>query len=46
MSLTNISKVDQQTVSDIYHVSEYCAEIEKHMQATQLECQPDPYYIK
>ena len=45
-SLTHISKIDQQTISDIYHVSEYCHEIEKHMQATEHECVPDPTYMR
>lgn len=27
----NIQKVDRNTISDIYHVSEYCAEIQSHM---------------
>ena len=28
----NIQKVDRSTLSDIYHVSEYCADITHHMQ--------------
>ena len=45
-SMTAISKTDQATLSDIYHVSEYCAEIERHMQHTEHECQPDPQYMR
>lgn len=43
---SSISKVDRATLSDIYHVSEYCAEIQAHMQATERETQPDPAYMK
>ena len=31
----NISKIDKATLSDIYHVSEFCADIQDHMQATE-----------
>lgn len=33
--LSNINKIDKATLTDIYHVSEYCADIQKHMQATE-----------
>lgn len=42
----NIHKVDRATLSDIYHVSEYCADITNHMQATERDTQPDPSYMK
>ena len=42
----NISQIDRLTLADIYHVSEYCAEIEQHMQRTEMECQPDPSYMR
>lgn len=35
--LGNIQKIDRVTLSDIYHVSEYCAEIQTHMQQTERE---------
>lgn len=41
-----IHKVDRCTLSDIYHVSEYCAEIQQHMQQTERDTQPDPSYMK
>jgi hypothetical protein len=41
-----LSKIDQLTASDIYHVSEYCANIEKHMQTSEAETQPDPTYMQ
>ncbi len=44
--LGNIQKIDRVTLSDIYHVSEYCAEIQTHMQQTERETQPDPSYMK
>ena len=42
----NIPKSDLSTINDIYHVSEFCAEIEHHMQTTEHETQPDPLYMK
>lgn len=42
----NIHKVDRSTLSDIYHVSEYCAEITFHMQQSERDTQPDPSYMK
>lgn len=44
--LGNIQKIDRVTLSDIYHVSEYCAEIQTNMQQTERETQPDPSYMK
>ena len=41
-----MSKIDRATLSDIYHVSEYCAEIQQHMQNSERETQPDPGYMK
>lgn len=41
-----MSKIDRATLADIYHVSEYCAEIQQHMQASERETQPDPSYMK
>lgn len=41
-----VNKVDRATLSDIYHVSEYCNEIQSHMQQTERETQPDPSYMK
>lgn len=32
-----MSKFDRLTMADIYQVSEYCAEIEHHMQKTEHE---------
>ena len=34
---SHISKVDRTTLTDIYHVSEYCAEIQLHMQNVERE---------
>lgn len=34
---SNISKVDKVTLTDIYHVSEYCAEIQLHMQLAEKD---------
>ena len=41
-----MSKIDRATLADIYHVSEYCAEIQQHMQTSERETQPDPSYMK
>lgn len=41
-----ISKVDRTTMTDIYHVSEYCGEIQLHMQQAERETQADPTYMK
>jgi peptidyl-tRNA hydrolase len=43
---SHISKVDRTTLTDIYHVSEYCAEIQLHMQSVEKDTQPDPSYMK
>lgn len=34
---SNINKVDRSTLSDIYHVSEYCSEIQMHMQQSERD---------
>lgn len=44
--LSNISKIDKSTLSDIYHVSEYCSEIQLHMQMTEADTMPDGFYMK
>ena len=44
--VSNINKVDKATLSDIYHVSEYCAEIQAHMQQTEHTTMPDGFYMK
>ena len=44
--LSSISKIDKSTLSDIYHVSEYCTDIQRHMQATEEQTMPDGFYMK
>ena len=44
--LQNISKIDKSTLSDIYHVSEYCTDIQRHMQEVEHETMPDGFYMK
>lgn len=41
-----MSVVDKATLSNIYHVSEYCAEIENNMQKIEAETQPDATYMR
>ena len=41
-----ICLVDRATYKDIYHVSEYCADIEQNMQNRQSETLPDPIYMR
>jgi len=41
-----ISKVDKSTLSNIYHVSEYCSEIQRNMQVEQQLTMAFPYYMK
>jgi hypothetical protein len=43
---SGISKVDKTTLSNIYHVSEYCSEIQRHMQTEQNLTKPFPFYMK
>jgi cyclin B len=44
--IANISKIDKSTLADIYHVSEYCADIQKDMQRKELSTKPDSFYMK
>ena len=44
--VSSINKIDRATLSDIYHVSEYCADIQEHMQATEHTTLPDGFYMK
>ena len=41
-----ISKIDRMTMGDIYHVSEYCAQIEQHMLEVEADTQPPADFIK
>ena len=41
-----VSVVDKHTLSDIYHVSLYCADIQRHMQLTERSTQPDGFYMR
>jgi len=41
----HVQKVDKSTLSNIYHVSEYCREIERNMQLEQNLTQPNANYI-
>lgn len=38
--------MDKPTLSDIYHVSLYCADIQRHMQQTERLTQPDGFYMR
>lgn len=40
-----IAKLDRDTLGNIYHVSEFCDDIQRHMQATEHLTQPDSCYI-
>jgi len=44
--LSKVSKVDKSTLTDIYHVSLYCKEIQEHMQATEKFTQPNGFYMR
>jgi hypothetical protein len=44
--IQGISKVDKTTLSNIYHVSEYCSEIQRNMQLEQNLTMPFPFYMK
>ena len=44
--LSAVSKIDKTTLSDIYHVSIYCADIQRHMQMTERATQPDGFYMR
>jgi G2/mitotic-specific cyclin-B, other len=44
--ISNISKTDKTTLTDIYHVSEYCADIQQDMQRKELSTKPDSFYMK
>ena len=41
-----MSKIDKTTYSNIYHVSEFCSDIQRHMQMTEMETVPDGFYMK
>ena len=41
-----MSKIDKATLSDIYHVSIYCGDIQRHMQMTERATQPDGFYMR
>ena len=43
---SRVTKVDKATLSDIYHVSHYCKDIQEHMQATEKNTQPDGFYMR
>ena len=43
---STIAKVDKNTLSDIYHVSLYCADIQRHMQLTERGTMPDGFYMR
>ena len=38
--------VDKATLCNIYHVSEYCADIESNMQKCESQTQPDATYMR
>jgi hypothetical protein len=40
-----INIIDSKTLNDIYHVSEFCGDIQRHMQATERFTQPDSTYM-
>ena len=44
--IANMSKIDKATLSDIYHVSEYCGEIQRDMQRKEKNTKPDSFYMK
>jgi hypothetical protein len=44
--IANIGKIDKATLSDIYHVSEYCADIQRDMQRKEHTTKPDSFYMK
>lgn len=44
--IANINKIDKATLSDIYHVSEYCADIQRDMQRKEHSTKPDSFYMK
>ena len=41
-----MGKVDKATLSNIYHVSLYCREIQQHMQRTETQTQPNSFYMR
>ena len=43
---SKVGKVDKATISDIYHVSHYCKDIQKHMQETEKFTQPNGFYMR
>lgn len=43
---SQLNKIDKATLADIYHVSEYCAEIQHSMQEREHETLADPTYMK
>lgn len=43
---SKVSKIDKATLSNIYHVSLYCKEIQQHMQQTEKFTQPNGFYMR
>ena len=43
---SKVSKIDKATLSNIYHVSLYCKEIQQHMQLTEKFTQPNGFYMR
>lgn len=41
-----MSKFDKATLSDIYHVSEYCGDIQRDMQRKEASTKADSFYMK
>lgn len=41
-----MSRIDKATLTDIYHVSIYCADIQRHMQLTERSTQPNGFYMR
>ena len=44
--ISKVAKVDKATLTDIYHVSLYCKEIQEHMQAIEKLTQPNGFYMR
>ena len=43
---SKVAKVDKATISNIYHVSLYCKDIQQHMQMTEIFTQPNGSYMR
>ena len=44
--ISRVNKVDMSTLTNIYHVSLYCNDIQQHMQATEKQTQPNGFYMR